>query len=159
MISTTFIRELAEQKLLETGENPGDSYLVDVTVSAANKIRVTIDNVRGISIQQCVSMSRWIENHLDREVEDFELEVSSPGMDQPFKVFRQYLKNLGKEVEVKLADGTKIAGKLSAATEEQIELEQEVKERIEGRKAKQTVTKKFTFPMSEIKETRKVIKF
>src|ERR1700754_1993854 len=107
MISTSLVRELAEKKLHE-----GDSYLVDVTVSASNKIRVTIDNFRGISIQECVTMSRWIENQLDREQNDFELEVTSPGLDQPFKVLKQYEKNIGREVEVIFSDGQKTEGKL-----------------------------------------------
>ncbi len=154
MISASVIRELVDKKLSE-----GDSYLVDITVSAANKIRVTIDNFRGISIEECVSMSRWIENSLDREAEDFELEVTSPGLDSPFRVFRQYQKNLGREVEVKLADGTKIAGKLVDATENQVTLEQETKEKTEGKKGRQLVVRKFEFPLSDIKETRLIIKF
>jgi ribosome maturation factor RimP len=154
MISASVIRELVEKKLSE-----GDNYLVDVTVSAANKIRVTIDNFRGISIEECVSMSRWIENSLDREAEDFELEVTSPGLDSPFRVFRQYQKNLGREVEVKLADGTKVAGKLVDANENQVTLEQETKEKTEGKKGRQLVVRKFEFPLSDIKETRLIIKF
>lgn len=159
MISTEFIRSLAEKKLGETGEESG-LYLVDVTVSASNKIRVTIDNMHGgISIDQCVSMSRWIENQLDRDAEDFELEVSSPGLDQPFRVFRQYQKNIGKEVELKLNDGSRHAGKLVGATQEQVEIEQQTKEKLEGKKGKQPVIRRLSFPMAEIKETRKVIKF
>lgn len=149
MISTELIRSLAEQKLSEEG----DSYLVDVTVSAANKIRVIIDNFRGVSIVQCVAMSRWIENQLDRETEDFELEVTSPGLDQPFKVFRQYQKNLGRDVEVKMADGLKTEGKLLAADEKGIEIEQKTG------KGKQQVVKQLNIPFADIKETRLIIKF
>ncbi|HTL83448.1 MAG TPA: ribosome assembly cofactor RimP [Bacteroidia bacterium] len=157
MISTTLIRQLAEQKL--TDPSFEGTFLVDVTVSATNKIRVTLDNFRGVNIAECVAVSRFIENSLDREQEDFELEVTSAGLDQPFRIFKQYEKNLGKLVDVKLADGRKFEGKLVAATEEQIEIEQQSKERIEGRKAKQLVTKKLSFPFSEVKETRVVIKF
>jgi ribosome maturation factor RimP len=152
MISPAYIRELAEEKLKE-----GDSYLVDVSVSAANKIRVTIDNFRGVSIDQCVSMSRWIEGKLDREQEDFDLEVTSPGLDQPFKVARQYEKNLGREVEVKLANGDRITGKLIKATEEAIALEQVSSEKIDGKK--QRVTRTIDLPKQEIRETRVIIKF
>jgi ribosome maturation factor RimP len=154
MISTSFIRDLAEKKLQEN-----DSFLVDVTVSAANKIRVTIDNFRGLAIDECVSMSRWIENQLDRDVEDFELEVSSPGMDQPFKVFRQYQKSIGREVEVKLLDGQKVEGKLAAASENGIEIEQKSKEKIEGQKGKQLITRQINLPFEKRKETRLIIKF
>jgi len=154
MISASTIRELAEKKLQEN-----ESFLVDVTVSASNKIRVTIDNNNGLAIDECVSMSRWIENQLDRETEDFELEVSSPGLDQPFKVFRQYQKNIGREVEVKLNDGQKVEGKLVAAIEQQIEIEQKSREKIEGQKGKQLITRQVNLPFEKIKETRIIIKF
>src|SRR5665213_3445944 len=100
MMSASHIREIAEKKVTEN-----KSFLVDVTVSASNKIKVTIDNFEGLAIDECVNMSRWIESQLDRDTEDFELEVSSPGLDQPFKVIRQYQKNIGKEVDVKFIDG------------------------------------------------------
>lgn len=102
MISINYIREIVQNRLSE-----GENYLVDVTVSSTNMIRVTIDNLNGISIQECVGMSRWIESQLELETENFELEVSSPGLDQPFKVLQQYQKYMGKAVEVKLADGQK----------------------------------------------------
>ncbi|HET6992725.1 MAG TPA: ribosome assembly cofactor RimP, partial [Bacteroidia bacterium] len=124
-----------------------------------NKIRITIDNFRGVSIQECVGMSRWIENQLERETEDFELEVSSPGLDQPFKVLQQYQKYLGKEVEVKFTDGQKTEGKLVLANESEIELEQTSKEKTEGKKGKQTVIKRLNIPFGKIKETRIIIKF
>ena len=163
MISTTLVRELAEKKIENT-----DNYLVEVTVSAMNKIRVTIDNFKGVSIQECVSVSRFIEEQLDRETEDYELEVSSPGLDQPFKVLQQYKKYTGREVEVKFIDGQKTEGKLIAANENEIELEQSVKEKTEarpdgsvgrGKKGKQLVTKNVSIPLDKIKETKIIIKF
>ena len=159
MISPATVRDLAEKRLSDPGFNPKHSYLVDVTVSSANKIRVIIDNFNGISIDECVSMSRWIEQQLDRETEDFELEVTSPGLDQPFRVLRQYEKNIGKEVEIKLSDGSKIQGTLVTAGSDSVEIEQQQKEKVEGKKGRQLVTRKFSFPFSEIKETRIVIKF
>ncbi|MBI3510342.1 MAG: ribosome assembly cofactor RimP [Bacteroidetes bacterium] len=156
MISTTFIRELAEQKIQS---DQSGNFLVDVTVSAANRIRVTLDNFNGVRIDYCVSMSRFIEKSLDRDAEDFELEVTSAGLDQPFRVFRQYQKNLGKIVDVKLADGTKLEGRLLSADELQIEIEQETKEKTGGGKGKQLVTKKISIPLLEVKETKAVIKF
>lgn len=154
MISTNLVRELAENKLREN-----DSFLVDVTISAMNKIRVTIDNFRGVSIQECVGVSRFIENQLDREAEDFELEVSSPGLDQPFKVIKQYQKYIGKEVEIVLNNGQKTEGKLIAANEKEIELEQSGKEKVEGKKGKQLVIKSQVLPFDKIKETKIIIKF
>lgn len=154
MISTTLIRKLAENKLLEN-----ESFLVDVTVSALNKIRITIDNDKGVSISECVGVSRFIENQLDRESEDFELEVSSPGLDQAFKVIQQYRKYLGKEVMVKLMDGMKVEGKLNAVDEYEIELEQTSKEKVNGKKGKQIIVKTLVLPFEKIKETKIIIKF
>lgn len=154
MISDLHIRELAERALEGT-----ESFLVDVHVTPMNKIIVLIDGDGGVNIRQCVEVSRFIEKSLDRDAEDFELEVSSSGLDQPFKVLRQYQKNLGKEVDVKLKDGKKVKGNLISATENGITIQQISKERIEGRKAKQNVEKNFDFSFPEIKETKIVIKF
>ncbi len=154
MISVFHIRELAETALQDT-----DCFLVDVHVTPMNKIIVLIDREGSVAIGQCVSVSRFIEKSLDREVEDFELEVSSAGLDQPFKVLRQYTKNIGKEVDVKLIDGKKVKGNLVNANDKEITLMQITKERIEGRKAKQNVEKNITIALPEIKETKIVIKF
>lgn len=124
-----------------------------------NKIIVLIDREGGVGINQCVEVSRFIEKSLDRDAEDFELEVSSAGLDAPFKVLRQYQKNIGKEVDVKLADGKKVKGQLIEANEKGITVQQVSKEKIEGRKAKQTVEKNLSFTFPEIKETKVVIKF
>ena len=154
MISALNIRELAERALQGT-----DCFLVDVHVTPMNKIIVLIDREGGVGINQCVEVSRFIEKSLDRDAEDFELEVSSAGLDAPFKVLRQYQKNIGKEVDVKLADGKKIKGQLVDANEKGITVQQVTKEKIEGRKAKQTVEKNLSFTFPEIKETKVVIKF
>jgi ribosome maturation factor RimP len=154
MISINYIREIVQNRLSE-----GENYLVDVTVSSTNMIRVTIDNLNGISIQECVGMSRWIESQLELETENFELEVSSPGLDQPFKVLQQYQKYMGKAVEVKLADGQKVEGKLLEVNPNGIYLEQQIKENVEGKKGKQLVLKKSNLIFSQIKETRIIIKF
>lgn len=154
MISDLHIRELAEKALEGT-----ECFLVDVHVTPMNKIIVLIDRDGGVNIRQCVEVSRFIEKSLDRDAEDFELEVSSAGLDQPFKVLRQYQKNIGKEVDVKLTDGKKVKGNLISATEKGIRIQQITKERIEGRKAKQNVEKNFDFSFPEIKETKVVIKF
>lgn len=154
MINASHIRSVVEKSL----EN-SDSFLVDVHVTPMNKIIVQIDREGGVGINQCVELSRVIEKSLDRDAEDFELEVSSAGLDQPFKVLRQYQKNIGREVDVKLADGKKVKGNLISADEKGITVQQIVKERIEGRKAKQNVEKNFSFSFPEIKETKIVIKF
>jgi ribosome maturation factor RimP len=154
MISPEHIRQLASEKLGETG-----SYLVDVQVSPANRIRVIIDNFRGVSIEECVRVSRMIEAGLDRETEDFELEVTSPGLDQPFRVPKQYEKNIGREVELKMNDGTRLTGRLVEFSGEELTLEQETREKTEGRKGRQTVIRRQAVPLRDIRETRIVIKF
>lgn len=136
------------------------AYLVDVSVSLGNRIVITIDHEQGIGIQTCAALSRWIEKHLDRETEDFSLDVTSPGLDQPFKVFRQYVKNVGKEIDVKRVDGTRVAGILISADEQKgIVLEQRGREKVEGKKSKQLVVRQHELTMDQIKETKIVIKF
>lgn len=154
MIQAQHLRQLIEAHLEGSG-----NYLVDVTVSSANKITVLIENDKNVSIDDCVQLSRWLEKQLDRDAEDFSLEVSSPGIDQPFRVMRQYAKNIGREVDVVLKDGKKLSGKLLSADDNTIALEQQSKEKVEGQKGKQLVTRTTEIPFENIKETRIVIKF
>jgi ribosome maturation factor RimP len=100
-----------------------DIFIVDVKVDSSRKIRVHIDRMEGISIDDCVSVSRELENRLDRDREDFALEVSSPGLDSPFRVKQQYEKNMGKTVTVQCRDGRKLQGVLLEADDEGIRLE------------------------------------
>jgi len=104
-------------------------------------------------------MSRHVESMLDREEADFELLVSSPGLDQPFKVIQQYHKNIGREVSVVKTSGEKLKGLLSKVDEESISIEFTTKEKIEGKKKKEVVTHLQSIAMSEIKETRIIISF
>ena len=100
-----------------------DIFLVEVKVDSSSKIRVHIDKMEGISIDDCVGLSRELEGKLDRDQEDFALEVSSPGLDSPFRVREQYDKNLGKLVSVQCKDGSKILGILKEADEDIVLLE------------------------------------
>ncbi|MCR1856692.1 ribosome assembly cofactor RimP, partial [Phocaeicola vulgatus] len=95
-----------------------DYFLVDVTVSPDDKIVVEIDHAEGVWIDDCVELSRYIESKLDREEEDYELEVGSAGIGQPFKVLQQYLIHIGKEVEILTKEGKKLEGVLKDANEE-----------------------------------------
>ena len=95
-----------------------DYFLVDVSVSPDDKIVVEIDHAEGVWIDDCVELSRFIESKLDREEEDYELEVGSAGIGQPFKVLQQYLIHIGKEVEVLTREGKKLEGVLKDANEE-----------------------------------------
>ena len=99
-----------------------DYFLVDVTVSPDDKIVVEIDHAEGVWIDDCVELSRYIESKLDREEEDYELEVGSAGIGQPFKVLQQYLIHIGKEVEILTKEGKKLEGVLKDANEENLSL-------------------------------------
>jgi len=107
MLQEKEIRRLAESVLKDS-----DLFLVDVSVRKDNFIRVLIESIDGVSIEDCARINRIMEARLNRDKEDFELEVSSPGLNAPFKVFRQYLKNINKYVDVVMKDGMKVSGKL-----------------------------------------------
>lgn len=136
-----------------------DQFLVGVTISASNVIHVMVDSDSGISINQIVEISRYIENHLDREAEDFELSVFSAGLTEPLKLVRQYKKNIGKELEVLLIDGQKLRGLVKEVNDQQVTLEVTTREKTEGSKKKELVTRVHAFDYSEIKEAKKIIKF
>ena len=109
-------------------------FLVDVSVSPDDKIVVEIDHAEGVWIDDCVELSRFIESKLDREEEDYELEVGSAGIGQPFKVLQQYLIHIGKEVEVLTREGKKLEGVLKDANEENMTLTIQKKVKLEGAK-------------------------
>ncbi len=154
MIGEEKIRLLVEQHIGGTS-----SFLVDLKVGADNSIQVQIDDDEGFSISDCVKLSRYLEEKLDRDSEDFALSVSSPGLTEPLKVSRQYVKNIGREVKVKLNDDTSVEGLMDKVDEAGIEVAWRTKERIEGRKAKEWVDHRRAIPFSEIKETKIKISF
>jgi len=155
MISVGFIREKLEKLIQETSK-----FIVDVQVSPSNDIYIELDDEeKFIAVEDCIAVSKGLENQLDRESEDFSLQVSSPGLSNPFKVKRQYFKNIGRELKVLKTDGIVIKGLLEKADEDQITLSRQVKERIEGRRAKQMVTHQDSLKYDEIKETTIIISF
>ena len=153
MIDKATIAELVNEKLAD------DQFLVDITVSSGNVIHVMVDSDTGISINQIVEISRHIESNLDRDAEDFELSVFSAGLTEPLKLVRQYKKNQGKEIEVLLANGQKLNGLLVGVEDQGIDLEVTTKEKLEGSKKKELVTKVHHLEYSEIKEAKKILKF
>ncbi|HCY43593.1 MAG TPA: ribosome assembly cofactor RimP [Prolixibacteraceae bacterium] len=153
MIDKAKIAELVNEKLTD------DQFLVDVTISAGNVIHIMVDSDNGISINQIVEISKHVDGNLDREVEDFELSVFSAGLTEPFKLVRQYKKNEGKEIEVLLLNGQKLSGLLIGVDEQAIDLEVTTKEKPEGSKKKELVTKVHHLEYSEIKEAKKILKF
>ena len=132
-------------------------FIVEVKASENNEIFVSVDTDSGITIDECGEISRIIDEKLDREKEDFDLEVSSPGLSEPFKVLRQYIKNTGKDVEIVLTDGTKISGKLLSADQNGISVETVRKEKQNKKNVKVTENKNFNF--CDIKSTKLKITF
>lgn len=148
MIRESQIRKLAEEHLAGT-----DRFIVEVIVKPGNRILVFIDSDTSVLIDHCASLSRYIESHLDRDAEDFELNVSSSGIDHPYTLVRQYIKNTGREVTVTLPDEQKITGTLVAADQKGFDI-------LEKKKEKKIITEiPHHFAYSEIKETKEVIKF
>lgn len=153
------IEKSVVEKLVEEWLEGKDYFLVDVSVTPDDRIVVEIDHAEGVWIEDCVELSRFIESHLSREEEDYELEVGSAGIGQPFKVLRQYQNHVGKEVEVLTVDGKKLRGVLSAVNEGQFEITVSVKKKLEGEKRPRMVEETMAFRYTEVKYTKYLIKF
>lgn len=157
MISKKKVQELIEERIAELGNG---LFIVDLTISANNVIHVELDkHVGNVAINDCMSVSRNVEHNLDREEADFELHVSSAGLDKPFRVLAQFVKNIGREVKVVLNNGTKMEGVLRAADEKGITLETSKMEKPEGKKKKELIVEQHALPMEQIKETKIIISF
>lgn len=137
-----------------------DCFIVDIKISADNDIELTIESETGIvTLDDCVELSRAFEAAFDREKEDYSLTVTSAGLDQPFKVYKQFLKAIGSEVEVSLKGGKKLKGTLKAAGEEFIRLGYSALEAVEGKKKKVRVEHEDDFAMTEVNSVRPYIDF
>ena len=135
-------------------------FIVDVSVSKDNDIVLTVEKEEGvIELEDCVSLSRFFETKFDREAEDYALTVSSAGLDQPFKVFRQFAKAIGTKVEASLKGGRKLVAILEAADEESITLKYSAKESVEGKKKKEIVEHVDRFSMDQVNAVRPFIEF
>ena len=154
MIEKAVVTQLVEEHL--QASNP---YLVDVKIKPGNYIVVEIDSDDSVSIDDCVALSQYIEAHLDRDVEDYELEVGSAGITSPFKVLRQYQKNIGNEVEMMLKSGSKKVGVLTAVDLSGATISVEKKVKPEGAKRPVMVTEEENYPFEEIKYTKYLIRF
>ena len=135
-------------------------YLVEVTVSKDNDVEVTIESEEGkVELEDCVAISRFFETKFDRETEDYSLTVTSAGLDQPFKVFKQFEKAVGKKVEVQLKGGKKMVAVLEAADQESITLKYSQKEAVEGKKKKEIVEHVDRFTMDQVNSVKPFIEF
>lgn len=154
MIEKKTVCQIVEEWLKEK-----DYFLVEVTVSSDDKIVVEIDHAEGVWIEDCVELSRFIESKLNREETDYELEVGSAGIGQPFKVLQQYQIHIGSDVEVLTKDGRKLTGVLKEADEEKFVVEVRKKVKTEGSKRPKLQEEDETFTYPEIKYTKYLISF
>ncbi len=146
-------------QLVEEWLEGKDYFLVEVTVSPDDKIVVEIDHKEGVWIEDCVELSRYIEERLNRDSEDYELEVGSAGLGQPFKVLQQYINHVGENVEVMTNDGHKLCGVLKEACKDHfvVTIQKKVKE--EGAKRAKMVDEDLVFSYNDIKYTKYLISF
>jgi len=153
MIDKAIVKKLVEEMLDDK------MFVVEITVNQRNVINVFVDSYDGLTIEQCISISRHLEHSFDREEEDFELQVSSPGLSEKFKVKEQYYKYIGREIEVVTVSDVEFEGVIQSATDEEIILETSARELVEGQKKKQLVVKQHHLKYDEIKSAKAVISF
>jgi len=157
MITKKLVTELAEERM---AERDNGLFIVELTISSRNVIRLELDKHEGgVTVEDCVSVSRNIEHNLDRESQDFELHVSSAGLDKPLRVHAQYVKNVGRGLELNLKSGEHTEGTLTEVKDDSIVITNEEKREIEGKKKKETVEVQREIPFVDIVEARIVISF
>lgn len=149
MIDKDLIRQTIEEKLAST-----DCFLISLSISGDNQIMVEIDSETSVDLDFCVELTRYIEQHFDRDVEDYSLEIGSYSITKPFVDRRQYRKNIGRKVEVLTEESRKIRGTLVAVDNDNFTLEIEEKELVEGQKRKKLVKKEITLLYNSVKQTK-----
>lgn len=149
MIDKDLIRQTIEGKLAST-----DCFLVSLSISGDNQIMVEIDSETSVDLDFCVELTRYIEQHFDRDAEDYSLEIGSYSITKPFVDRRQYRKNIGRKVEVLTEESKKIRGTLVAVDNDGFTLEIEEKELLEGQKRKKLVKKEITLLYNSVKQTK-----
>ncbi len=154
MIAKDTVNQIVEDFLSGT-----NYYPVDIKITPDNRISIEIDSFDGVSIDFCAELNRHIQSVVGTEIDDYDLEVSSAGLTEPFKVKKQYEKNIGNEVETVTKGGKKITGILTEVNDEAFVLETEKTEKPDGAKRKVTVTEYLSFKYEEIKNTKYIIRF
>ncbi|MBQ6556518.1 MAG: ribosome assembly cofactor RimP [Bacteroidales bacterium] len=154
MIDKNIVKEIVEEWLKDK-----DYFLVSVETDATDRIVVEIDHADGVWIDDCVALSRYIEERLSRDEQDYELEVGSAGIGQPFKVAQQYVNHIGKPVEVLTAEGQKVKGVLKAVDGRNFIVTTEEKVKVEGKKRPQLVETDREYDMDNVKYTKYLISF
>lgn len=154
MIDKNVVKKLVDEWLEDK-----EYFLVGIEISQNDKIVVEIDHADGVWIEDCVELSRYIEDHLSRDEEDYELEVGSAGLGQPFKVAQQYVNFVGKEVEVLDGNGKKYQGVLKSVEGDNFVVTINEKVMVEGKKRPQKMDVDHTFDMNNVKYTKYLISF
>ncbi|HET8885693.1 MAG TPA: ribosome assembly cofactor RimP [Salinimicrobium sp.] len=152
------LKDKVKKLLAEAFEENNSLFLISLKIDESNNINVIIDGDEGVSVNDCIAVSRKIEHNLDREEEDFSLEVASAGVSAPLELPRQFKKNIGRQLSVVTAN-EKIEGELVAVEEDKILLEWKAREPKPVGKGKVTVDKSAEVPFEEIKEAKVVITF
>ena len=154
MIERNTVKTVVEEWL-----SGNDYFLVDVTFTPDDRIVVEIDHADGVWIEDCAELSRFMQERLGDDLGDYELEVGSAGIGQPFKVEQQYLNHIGKEVEVLDADGKKVQGVLKQVDGRNFVVSVKEKQKLEGKKRPQLVEVDKTYNMDNIKYTKYLLSF
>lgn len=154
MIDKKVVKSLVEEWL-----EGKEYFLVDIEISPDDRIVVEIDHADGVWIEDCVELSKYIEDRLDRDDEDYELEVGSAGLGQPFKVPQQYMNFVGQAVEVLDADGTKVKGILKSVDGNDFIVTVSEKVKVEGKKRPVMMDVDHTYQMDKVKYTKYLISF
>ena len=157
MINKQKVQALLQEALME--RTASGLFPVSVSVSPKNEIKVSMDGMQGVSIDDCVAISRYIEEHLDRDEEDFELTVSSAGLDQPLRIPAQYKKNEGREAKVLTVQGESLKGGIVDADAAGFSLRLSASKRNTGKKKEETGEVVRHFAYSDVKETKLIISF
>lgn len=152
-------RQDVVKRLVEEWLAGKEYFLVDVQVGTDDRIVVEIDHADGVWVDDCADLSRYIEDHLSRDEEDYELEVGSTGLGQPFKVPQQYVNNIGNEVEVLTQDGKKVKGTLKAVETPRFTVSVPEKVKVEGKKRPVMMDVDYDYDMNEVKYTKYIISF
>ena len=154
MIDKNVVKKLVEEWLEDK-----EYFLVDIQLSPDSRIVIEIDHADGVWIEDCVELSKFIEEHLSRDEEDYELEVGSAGLGQPFKVPQQYINFIGKEVEVFDKEGRKVKGILKSVEGDDFVVSVNEKVQVEGKKRPVKMDVDHAYNMNEVKYTKYIISF
>ncbi len=152
-------KENIQKLLAEALSLQPDLFLIDLHIDDQSRVHVVIDGDNGVSLKQCIKVSRHIEHQLDREVHDFSLEVSSAGATYPLQMVRQYKKNIGRKLAVQTIDNDNLKATLTQADDDQITLEWKAREPKPIGKGKHTVVKQLQVPYNQIEKATVQIQF